>query len=557
MPLKINRFEILEEIGKGAMATVYRAYDPRIKRELAIKILRPEHSVNTEFRKRFLKETKAVGKLNHPNVIKIYDVGEFENQPYIAMELLTGKFLNEIMDGEDKLPIRDVMDMTAQLTAALECAHNHGVIHRDLKPANIAWSAEERRIILTDFGIARIENPEFTQSTLLGQVLGTPKYMSPEQILGKLVDGRSDLFSLGVILYQLISGQKPFAGTTMASLTYQITQENPPPLDDLTQDAPPRLIFIANKLLQKNPSARYQNCKELLQDLSRVKLEGDYARGKPQSSNKLLWIASAAAVVIAFVFVVKNFIDAPKIENKKSKSVDTGNINKIDDKSKVAELLQNKINNNLQQYECSSLAAQIGGDQSVTIKGHISHEEDLLSLMDFMDAIPDASNVMYEVETLNWPFCEVASILSADKQANIMTQRGLRIDTKTHSTQLYDGNELVVELSTPDFPSHIYVDYFRSDGSVIHLYPDNAKNSKPVAPSKQMTVGENSSKWQIKKPYGDGQIVVIASDIPLLVEKRPLKESAQNYLSVLHKQVVVNEIPLTAKFLMIMTNPKS
>ncbi|MGD8938379.1 MAG: serine/threonine-protein kinase, partial [Gammaproteobacteria bacterium] len=471
MPFTIDRYEILDELGQGAMATVYKAYDPRINRELAIKVLRPEHTVNAEFLSRFLRETRAVGKLNHPNIIKIYDVGEYEDQPYIAMELLTGQFLDHFMDSGQRFSMEDVIDIAKQLSSALDCAHSNGVIHRDIKPANIAWSEKNKRIILTDFGIARIENIEATQSTLIGQVLGTPKYMSPEQILGKHIDGRTDLFSLGVVLYQLITGQKPFSGDTLASLTFQITQQDPPPVEQYTPEAPRALVQVIQKLLRKDPNDRFKDAKALLQALAAIDLGAEtFLSPRKTSPFKYIAIAAALALGVLVVFYIKGLLQPEPKDISKSISIEE-DIRKQTQESQLAKKLQAQINSSLVRFECASLYAVVNSDKAVSIKGHISHEEDLLALMDIMDTIPEANNVLYEVDTLVWPYCEVASILSEHNQRKPLNGRGLQIDTQSHSHQLIEGNKMTIEFSAPDFASYLYVDYYRSDGTVVHLYP--------------------------------------------------------------------------------------
>jgi serine/threonine protein kinase len=557
MAFTIDRYEILDEIGQGAMATVYKAYDPRISRELAIKVLRPEHTVNAEFLSRFLRETRAVGKLNHPNIIKIYDVGEFENQPYIAMELLTGQFLDQFMDSGHRFSVEEIINIATQLSSALDCAHSNGVIHRDIKPANIAWSEKNKRIILTDFGIARIENIEATQSTLIGQVLGTPKYMSPEQILGKHIDGRTDLFSLGVVLYQLVTGQKPFSGNTLASLTFQITQQDPPPVDQYAPETPTALVQIVQKLLKKDPNDRFSDAKTLLQALAAIRAEEDiFPRPKKTSPLKYAGIAAALVLAVLVVFYIKNLLQPEPKDVSKPISVEE-DIRKQTQESALAKKLQEKINTSLIRFECASLYAVVNSDQAVSIKGHISHEEDLLSLMDLMDTIPEASNVIYEVNTLVWPFCEVASILSEHKQKTPLAGTGLQIETKSHSNQLIEGNNLVIELAAPDFASYLYVDYYRSDGTVVHLYPEIKKDMKKIPPATRLIIGENQSPWVIQKPFGENQIVLMASKKPLVNEQRPLQEPAQDYLSLLHKKVIVNETPVAVKYLTVTINPRT
>lgn len=557
MAFKIDRYEIVEELGRGAMATVYKAYDPRISRELAIKLLLPEHTVNAEFRSRFLRETRAVGKLNHPNIIKIYDVGEFEDQPYIAMELLTGQFLDQLMSSSRKLSYDEIIDIAKQLASALDCAHSHGVIHRDIKPANIAWSEKNKRIIVTDFGIAHIENIEATQSTIIGQVLGTPKYMSPEQILGKPIDGRTDLFSLGVVLYQMVTGQKPFSGDTLASLTFQITQQDPTPVEQYAPDTPRALIQIIQKLLRKNPDDRFKDSKELLDALSAIQAgEGVYHPVQKSPAKKYLAIAAALVIGLIGVFYIKSLLQTTPKEITQPISTQE-QTEKQTRQSLLAAKLQEKINGNLARFECASLYAKVNKDEAVTIKGHISHEEDLLALMDIMDTMPEATNVIYEVDTLVWPFCEVASILSAHNQKQPLNDNGLQIDTQSHSTQLYDGNNLVLELSAPGFASYLYVDYYRSDGTVVHLLPESDKDAKKYPPSTRITLGDIASSWVVKKPYGNNQIVLMATNKPLIDKHRPLQEPAQNYLSYLHEKIVVNQTPVASKYLMVTTNPKT
>ncbi len=557
MPFSIDRYEILEELGQGAMATVYKAYDPRINRELAIKVLRPEHTVNVEFLSRFLRETRAVGKLNHPNIVKIYDVGEFEAQPYIAMELLTGQFLDHIMSSGQRFSVEDVILIAKQLSSALDCAHSNGVIHRDIKPANIAWSEKNKRIILTDFGIARIENIEATQSTLVGQVLGTPKYMSPEQILGKHIDGRTDLFSLGVVLYQLITGQKPFSGETLASLTFQITQQDPPPIDQYAPETPRALVQIIHKLLRKNPNDRFTDAKALLSALTTIDLEEEFFPTTPKISPlKYIGIAAVLAFGLLVVFYIKDLLQPEPKDIDKAISVEE-DIRKQTQESQLAKKLQETINASLIRFECASLHAVVNNDKAVSIKGHISHEEDLLALMDVMDTIPEANNVVYEVNTLVWPYCEVASILSEYKQKNPLTANGLQIDTQSHNRQLIEGNKLVIEFSAPNFASYLYVDFYRSDGTVVHLYPQINKGLKKIPPATRLTISENASPWVIQKPYGENQIVLMATEKPLSEEQRPLQEPAQDYLSFLHKKVIVNETPVAAKYLMVTTNPRT
>ncbi|MGE0533082.1 MAG: protein kinase [Hyphomonadaceae bacterium] len=289
MAKQVGRYQIQERIGQGAMANVYRAYDPGIDRVLAIKVLKREFCRNTECAARFLREAKAAGALSHPNIVTIYDVGEIEGFPYIAMELLEGEPLDKVAQRVGSLPIGDVLEIGLQLTDALRYAHSQGVVHRDIKPSNIMLGADGRSIKILDFGIARVTEAGTSLSesnqlkTQIGQVLGTPRYMSPEQALGRELDGRSDLFSVGVVLYELITGRPAFTGSSAATLALQITQQEPSPIDS-SPECPRGLKFIVGKLLAKRPEKRFETGKHLYDALQREKLAFDatLAEGRPR-----------------------------------------------------------------------------------------------------------------------------------------------------------------------------------------------------------------------------------------------------------------------------------
>jgi serine/threonine-protein kinase len=271
----IGRYELKERLGEGAMAEVWQAYDPSIDRVLAIKLLKREFRQDPEYVARFIREAKAAGALAHPSIVTIYDVGQADGFPYIAMELLDGEPLDKVLAREGKLSDERVLAIGGQLAAALSYAHLTGVVHRDVKPSNIMLGRDGRSVKILDFGIARVADadPDRTRAehlkTQVGQVLGTPRYMSPEQALGQVVDGRSDLFSVGVVLYELITGRQAFDGATAATLALQITQQNPPSITTLEPHCAGGLRFIVEKLLAKRPERRFANGAELARALER------------------------------------------------------------------------------------------------------------------------------------------------------------------------------------------------------------------------------------------------------------------------------------------------
>ncbi len=253
--VKIGRYEIAGELGKGAMGVVYKATDPNIGRTVAIKTLRIDiHGTeNEEILGRFKNEARAAGMMNHANIITIYDAGEHEGMFYIAMELIEGQTLQGLLKQEKALPLEKVTNIVRQVCAGLDYAHARGIIHRDIKPANIMITGDGT-VKIMDFGIAKSGG---TGMTSTGQVVGTPNYMSPEQVKGKPLDGRTDLFSVGVVLYEMLTGSRPFAGENVTSIIYKIVHENPPAPRELVDGLHPGLSAVVMKALAKAPEERF------------------------------------------------------------------------------------------------------------------------------------------------------------------------------------------------------------------------------------------------------------------------------------------------------------
>jgi len=265
--IKTGKYQIIEELGKGAMGIVYKARDPDINREVAIKTIRfdlvSEGTTRNEVMKRFIKEAQSAGRLTHPNIITIYDVGKEKDLTYIVMQYIEGQSLQGMIASGRKFTPQEIIQLMNQLCDALDYAHQHGIVHRDIKPANILLNKEGKPFVV-DFGIARIETSTLTQS---GTIIGTPSYMSPEQVMGRKVDNRSDIFSLGIILYELLTGKRPFDGENITTIIYKIVNEEPLPLVKVKKDAPAGFEHIIEKALAKDPTNRYQACSELKTDL--------------------------------------------------------------------------------------------------------------------------------------------------------------------------------------------------------------------------------------------------------------------------------------------------
>jgi serine/threonine protein kinase len=266
-PQKIGKYTIIERIGRGGMGYVYRAHDPILKRDVALKTMLKDVSDDEELRNRFMREAQSAGGLRHPNIVTIYDLGEDDNgTPYIAMEFLTGTDLEHVIKGKLEIPLLRKLDIIIQTCLGLGYAHANGIVHRDIKTANIRLLDNGEAKIM-DFGIAKMTSSQFTRT---GMIMGTPHYMAPEQIRGEKVDGRADIFSLAVVLYELLVYRKPFAGENPTSVLFKIIHEPPEPLVDATFAPPEGLEEIVTRAMAKKPDGRYQTCEEMAEDLRYV-----------------------------------------------------------------------------------------------------------------------------------------------------------------------------------------------------------------------------------------------------------------------------------------------
>ncbi len=271
----IGRYEIVAELGHGAMGSVFKATDPVVGRTVAIKTIHSaalQGAQSAEYRTRFQREARASGVLAHPGIVPVFDVGEHEGAPFLVMEFVEGRTLSDAMKKGERFTLDRVCEIGQQLAEALGYAHRQGVIHRDIKPANIlltsreVYGAERPRIM--DFGIAKLVASEITTT---GQMLGTPSFMPPEQFTGAPIDGRADLFSLGVILYALATGEQPFPGESMTAVSYKVVYTEPIPPGKLNPAIPARLEAVILKCLAKSPADRYQTGEELAQDLAAMR----------------------------------------------------------------------------------------------------------------------------------------------------------------------------------------------------------------------------------------------------------------------------------------------
>jgi eukaryotic-like serine/threonine-protein kinase len=266
---QIGKYQIRGELGRGAMGVVYRGFDPLIEREVAIKTLRAdllEGAEHATILERFKKEAQAAGRLNHPNIVQVFEYGVDGDQVFIVMELIQGRELTSFLAEAARFDQTHILRMMRELLDALGFAHRHGVVHRDIKPSNIVV-LPDGRIKVTDFGIARLESSTLTQA---GNILGTPSYMSPEQFMAQRVDGRSDLFSAGVVLYELLTGEKPFAGNSFATIMHKALSETPVAPSMLNITLSRAFDAVVAKAMAKRPDERFQDAQAFIQALNDV-----------------------------------------------------------------------------------------------------------------------------------------------------------------------------------------------------------------------------------------------------------------------------------------------
>jgi serine/threonine protein kinase len=266
--LHIGRFPILRRLGRGGMGAVYEGYDPALDRRVAIKTLTSEAILDAESRGRFEREAKAAAKLAHPNIVTIYELGNFggKEKPYIVMEYLEGTDVAAVIDGAG-VPLAEALDIVVQLCRALDFAHQNGVVHRDVKPSNLRY-LDDGQVKMMDFGIARVEGSN--QITKSGVMIGTLHYMSPEQIRGEKLDGRTDVFSAGCILYELLCGSRPFGGDSATSILYNIVNQDPKPIVDRNPEVPQEVQAVLDRALAKRPENRFQTGSEMARELEKI-----------------------------------------------------------------------------------------------------------------------------------------------------------------------------------------------------------------------------------------------------------------------------------------------
>lgn len=311
---RIGRYQVERELGRGSMSIVYEALDPRIDRRLAIKVLREGYARDVASRQRFLREARAAGGLNHPNIVTVFDVGQTDGLPFIAMELLPGRTLADFLEADENPGPDGILDLAIQLAAALDYAHQRDVIHRDVKPANIHFNPETRTVKLMDFGIAAIDRGNTRQS---GGIWGTPAFMAPEVIGGEEPGATSDLYALGVVLYRVLAGQLPWRAGSVGEMMAEITEQPPRPLVPRAAETPVELVELTRRLMAVAPADRPSSAASVLEELREIRsgfrrglLRSVRQRSRAWRGPVVMGLVVAAALALGLVHVYRTQTEA-------------------------------------------------------------------------------------------------------------------------------------------------------------------------------------------------------------------------------------------------------
>ncbi len=585
---RLGKYEIRGILGKGAMGTVYDGYDPRIERRVAIKTMPlpdPSDEEGAEGLARFKREAQAAGRLNHPNIVGVFDYGEDESVAYIVMEYAPGTELKKILDRGDRMPVPEALKIMDAVLEGLQFSHSRGVVHRDIKPGNIIL-ADDGTIKIADFGIARVESSQMTQA---GTIMGTPAYMSPEQFMGQTVDNRSDIYSAGAMFYQLLTGERPFDGGRTA-IMHKVLNTEPPRPSDLSVTSPVALDAVVVRAMAKRPEQRFESATAFAQAIrdamaARVPAapppaadDGDATMVRPSArpapaalpvvappvavppaaqvpakpgGGRAGLFAGVAAVAVLALGAVGYFVfaggkppeappsqvaiaptpapaSAPVIPATPAPAVPapTASIPVVTAPAPTPapspEALRDAMNAALRNVPCSLASASVEG-QSVVVRGVVERNR-----RDALVADPAAKDVAsWKLDTFDEPpGARYCAVLDSLRQLGNAT---LAVSVRNGVTDLRKDDEIAPSVRMPNYPAWLTLDYFSNDGSVVRLHPTSAAPARMLAAGSMQDLGTLGT---VDVPFGDDMIVGVTSDHPLLDTKSP-PQNLQAYVASL------------------------
>lgn len=569
-PDHLGKYEIRRVLGRGAMSIVYEGFDPVIERRVAIKTvhLPDRHDAGAEEDlARFRREAQAAGRLSHSNVVSVYDYGETDDVAFIVMEYVEGSTLKSALDQGERFAVPDVIGMISALLDGLAYSHENGVIHRDIKPANVMITSDNK-IKLADFGVARIDSSSLTMA---GAMIGTPSYMSPEQFMGDAVDARTDIYSTGVLLYQLLTGAKPFDGGATAVMHKVLSNDSPAP-SRLSVAVSPELDAVVQRAMAKRPEDRFASAAAFAAALAEA---GAVPAADPEISTASSSVSPAIVTLeephdsrsrtllrTAGIFMLLGMIWSAAFLHQKTprKPAVLAAAPAVKTVQPVFTLddIRKKLAAAVAPVPCTLLQAS-ATTKAVRLNGIVGKNEGAV-LRQSVKAFP--MPVRLAVDRFNGPYCPVLDVVSADHPLFAAEPDRLSLSLANGAKTLADGQLILVNLRMPAYPSYLEVDYFSHTGAVYHLYPAPEQPVAVKPASSLVTLGNpaaGSEAWLAGPPYGRDMILAVASSVPILDADRFQNELAQPYLAALSaalKRIRTAGGKIAASVLLLETVPK-
>jgi serine/threonine-protein kinase len=574
----LGKYEIRGTLGKGAMGTVYDGYDSVIDRRVAIKTMTKPDPADSEAQEelaRFRREAQAAGRLAHPNIVGVYDYGEEGDTAYIVMEYAPGTELKKVLDKGERMPPAEAVRIMQGVLAGLQYSHERGVVHRDIKPGNIILSPDGT-VKIADFGIARIESSSMTQA---GTVLGTPAYMSPEQFMGQTVDARTDIYSAGVMFYQLLTGERPFEGS-MSAIMHKALNTEPPRPSDLSVTAPSALDMVVARAMAKRPEGRYESAAQFADAIRTALSEQPRAAVDPLAGDDATMIAHRPAARPPAPAPTPAAAAAPMPASGKGRGalfagigiaclavVGAGAYFALGGTKTAAppapaapveaspaptpappvkpqaapvapppmpvpplDQIRDSLAVALRNAHCS-LTRTTEADGKVIVSGFVGYDAaTALGQIARAALPPGATGDSYRLQlaTFTGPYCDVLDLL---RGADAVP---MALDLPGGVTLLHQDDLLKPRVTVPDFPAWLTVDYIQSDGGFTRLYPWATDKRQRQVPGAQVVIGDTKKvNFPVGAPFGTDMIVAIASSVPILSAPLPQDYTLKAYLAAL------------------------
>ncbi len=630
MPETLGKYDLLHVLGKGATGIVYEGFDPIIGRRLAIKTVQIPDVEDLEAQEklaRFRREAQAAGRLGHPNIVGVFDYGETPELAYIVMEFVDGTTLKHVLDGNERFELAEVVRIMRGLLAGLQYSHQRGVIHRDIKPANVMLTTSGE-VKIADFGIARIESSSMTQA---GTLMGTPSYMSPEQFMGQTVDVRTDIYSAGVMLYQLLTGEKPFDGG-LTAIMHKVLSSEPLPPSVLSVTVPHAFDDVVQKAMAKRPVQRFASADEFARALQAAfenrtemqigamvsDLAGDdatrvtaphavaatetpaagaptalapslahtaqapslaptalapssaHASPAPSSTPKsatpipaLAFVGGAAALVIAaaIAFMLIGHGRSGLVDQAQESLSAAPATARPAASPMTGEQRDAMLQSTLSALPCTLITATDAGDK-YEITGLMGAGAPQAALKAALKALP--ANVVTEsrVQTIDGPYCDALNTIRPYNAFFDLPGTQLSLSLANGVTTLHAGQLIIVNAAMPAYAGYLQIDYFLSDGTVLHLYPTPTDRLRQQPGGSTKSLGDplgGGATWPVSAPYGTDMIMSIVTTSPLFTERRQQTENATEYLSDLRQAlqtVAAGKRHLEVDAIQLVTAPK-